>query len=80
MYLLHTLLVQRQPRSRHIILPADQTADFANFRLYNVESIAGSAAPDDSLGGGWDELDVINARTKKEKKQKKKRRRKHRSK
>lgn len=45
-YALDALLIQRQPSSGHVILPADQSADLSDRGIGDHETVAGAAAPD----------------------------------
>ena len=56
---LHALAVQRHPRQRHVVLPADQPADLAELGVDDGQRAAVALAPDQPLGAGGLELAML---------------------
>ena len=56
-------LVQREPRQRHVVLPADQPAEAADAGLDRLQPAAVAGAPDEALVVGRHELPVLERET-----------------
>ena len=52
--------IQRIPRQRHVILKADQTADFAKWCVVYAERAAIALSPDQTLRPGWHHLGMVS--------------------
>ena len=52
-------LVEREPRERHVVLPADQAADQAERGGQSAQAVAVALAPDQALVVGRHELAVL---------------------
>jgi hypothetical protein len=53
---LDALLVQRQSRSRHVVLPAYQASHFAYVGVDDLQPVSCATTPDKSLSCGWYQL------------------------